>query len=204
MHKSEEKKFYYRKLIGDKIMPATSGIVESITVKEMPSPDDYDNTHRGFIKLNGEDYGVGTFKNGKEGEIFTRAGLITVGAEIEFMYSVNGKYRNIKKSSINILKAGEPNTATPAAKASTKESAGTNSSYTVGVAVGAAINQACTLVAGQGLEPHLGEIEALAQDLYELAERLKSQAAAGDIRVTAEARAATSDALEFLTMEFAD
>ena len=65
-------------------MPAASGIVEVVSVKELAQPDNYLNTHRVSYKIGDDWYSHGSVKNGKPGEVWTKSGTITKGAEIEF------------------------------------------------------------------------------------------------------------------------
>ena len=198
-------------------MPLATGVVEAISVKPLDTPDQYANTHRGSLKIGDDWFSFGTMKNGKAGEIYTKNGLITKGAEIEFMYTVNGTFKNAKKPSVEVLKSGQAQSAntgtTESANAGTESGAvGGKRKYvdnTIGIAVGAAMNQAMVIEAAsmkvEGREyPALDSIETTAMDFYELAERLKAQAAAGDIRVTAQEREEGQKALDILNQEFAD
>lgn len=117
------------------------------------------------------------------------------GDVIEFESGATDKY--LQK--VKIVSSGA---AAPAdGKKPTKRSYQDN---TVGIAVGAAMNQATSIFSGVGQEVDLGIIEALAMDLYEVAERLKAQTAAGDIRVSLEERESAKEALDTLAKEFAD
>jgi len=100
-------------------MPATSGIVKQVFIKEYDSPKSFEfegktitNTHRCSIKMEDDTwYGLGDVNNGVRGEVFVKAGLITAGADIEFMFTQSPckKFNNIKKATICINKAGAPN-----------------------------------------------------------------------------------------------
>jgi len=167
-------------------MPVMKGVVEAISVKELAAPDQYENTHRGNIKIGDDWYSMGAFKNGKAGEIYTKNGLITKGAEIEFMYDVNGTFKNVKKATVTLLKKGQ-------AQSAPQQSSGGNSApakksiyvdNTIGMGVGAAMNQAVHLhgtIQENDNSVDFDFLEKTACQLYRLAEDLKRNAAAGNI-----------------------
>lgn len=167
-------------------MAAMQGVVEAISVKELASPDQYENTHRGNIKIGDDWYSMGSFKNGKAGEIYTKNGLITRGAEIEFMYDVNGDFKNVKKATVSILKKGQeqpaPQQSSGGSSATAKKS--TYVDNTIGMGVGAAMNQAVHLhgpIQENDNSVNYDFLEKTACQLYRLAEDLKRNAAAGNI-----------------------
>ncbi|MDC0529232.1 hypothetical protein OAO19_03075 [Gammaproteobacteria bacterium] len=120
---------------------------------------------------------------------------INVGDTITFNSGATGKYM----SNWRITGAGSGTTST--AEKPAKAGGGYS---TVGVAVGAAMNQAVQLhgVAEHGV--NLGFIEDTAMGMYELAERLKEQASAGDIRQSVEERNKAEEELALLKQPFAD
>jgi len=174
-------------------MPAASGIVQTAFVKEYPEPKSFvyegktiTNTHRQSIKMGDKWYGIGDCNNGKAGEIYTKSGMITEGAEIEFMYDVaksNGKeFYNIKKATVTVLKPGNANSyagSAPSQGSAPKSSGGFNSNI-IGMSVGAAMNQASNLHA-KDKTLDFDAIEKTAIQMYKIAEGLKSRAEAGDI-----------------------
>lgn len=87
-------------------MPAINGNVEAVSIKEMPSEDSYGNTHRASLKLDGEWYSYGTIKkseiNIKTGDSWTQ---LAKGMQVEFMYDLNGDFKNIKKKTFSITDA---------------------------------------------------------------------------------------------------
>ena len=131
-------------------------------------------------------------------DVAQRGGVgINVGDTVTFDSGATGKYL----SRWQITGKGAPAVAGGAAPA--KASGGGYS--TVGVAVGAAMNQAVQLHgAADGMEVNLGFIEDTAMDMYELAERLKEQASAGDIRQSKEEKDKAEAALAALEKPFAD
>lgn len=84
-------------------MPAINGTLEAISIKPMPQPDNYGNTFRASIKVNGEFYSYGSLKkdaiNIKDGSDWIQ---LQKGMGVEFMYQQNGDFRNIKKSSLTV------------------------------------------------------------------------------------------------------
>ena len=78
---------------------------------------------------------------------------------------------------------------------------------TIGMAVGAAMNQAMQLETSSSATLNTGDlsrIESNAQKLFLVAEGLKENATAGDITVGKEEREAGAKAMEILNAEFAD
>ena len=161
-------------------MPAFQGTVEAISVKEMPSPDKFDNTHRASFKIGDDWFSYGSIKNGKPGEIWTKSGMITKGCELELMYDQNGDFKNVKKATVSILKKGASNEQTQGTAGS---AAGTKSSFNsnvVGMSVGAAMNQAAALHA-KDKTLDFDKIEKTAIQMYKIAEGLKAAAEKGSI-----------------------
>jgi len=162
-------------------MPAISSVVEAVSVKEMPAPDKFENTHRASFKIGDDWYSYGTIKRGVAGEIWTKSGMITNGAEIEFMYDQNGDFKNVKKATVTVLKPGNANSApaAPTASGSAPAKGGYNSNI-IGMSVGAAMNQAANLHANDK-KLDFDAIEKTAIQMYKIAEGLKAQVEAGDI-----------------------
>ena len=79
-------------------MPSINAAVEAISVKEMPEVDRYGNTHRANLKIGDDWFSYGAVKkpeiNIKTGDSWTQ---LEKGMEVEFMYDVNGDWKNIKK-----------------------------------------------------------------------------------------------------------
>lgn len=100
-------------------MPHTTGVVEAVSVKEMPSADKFGNTHRANIKVGEDWYSYGTLKkpeiNIKDGDSWKK---LQKGFEVEFMYAQNGDFRNIQKKSFSIT--GEPRQSTAKPQAQSK------------------------------------------------------------------------------------
>ena len=159
-------------------MPAVNAEVEFVSVKELDKPDNYDNTHRASFKIGDDWFSYGTIKRGVAGEIWTKSGMITKGAEIEFMYDQNGDFKNVKKATVTVLKPGAENSPSPASQA--KASKKGTDAYVIGMAVGAAMNQSANLHANDK-KLDFDAIEKTAIQMYKIAEQLKHQADAGDI-----------------------
>lgn len=124
------------------------------------------------------------------------------GDQISFQSGSTGKFLQ------NVKVVGA---AAPAASSGSSTASRSGGGYSqVGVAVGAAMNQAISLEkpTSKALTPDdLDRIASNAQDLYEVAEGLKANTTAGDIRVDAAAKAKAdsenADAMAALDREFA-
>ena len=161
-------------------MPAISAVVEAISVKEMPAPDKFENTHRASFKIGDDWFSYGTIKRGVAGEIWTKSGMITTGAEIEFMYDQNGDFKNVKKATVTVLKPGNAPQASGTPAAGSAPAKGGYNSNIIGMSVGAAMNQAANLHANDK-KLDFDAIEKTAIQMYKIAEGLKAQVEAGDI-----------------------
>lgn len=97
-------------------MPSINAQVEAISIKEMPSPDKYGNSHRANIKVGEDWFSYGALK---KPQINIKSGgdwhELQKGMEVEFMYDVNGDFKNIKKQSFTITNV-ESATSTPTPK----------------------------------------------------------------------------------------
>lgn len=169
-------------------MPQVSGTVEAISTKWDKFSVKLDNGN--WYGTKEEFYKADVAKNGGTG--------INVGDSLSFNSGATGKYM----SGWSVTGKGDA-TARPSDTGPGKRTSGGFSQ--VGVAVGAAMNQATQLHgAADGGEVNLGFIEDTAMNMYELAERLKEQASAGDIRQNKEQREAGEQALKALEADFAD
>jgi len=94
-------------------MPSINNVVQAISIKPLAQPDNYGNTFRAALKIQDEFYSYGTLKkdsiNIKDGSDWIQ---LQKGMEVEFMYDVNGSFKNIKKQSFTILnkEGGVPDT----------------------------------------------------------------------------------------------
>lgn len=123
------------------------------------------------------------------------------GDEVEFESGSTGKY--LQKVKLVSAGSGSSPSSNSGGSAPAKRPYVDN---TIGMAVGAAMNQATTLAAGSGLVPDdirtLEIIEETAQKLFLIAEGLKENVTAGDIMVSKEQREAGEKALEELERPF--
>jgi len=158
-------------------MPGFSGTVEVVSVKEMDKQDQYENTHRASFKMGDDWFSYGSIKRGVQGEIWTKTGMITKGAEIEGMYDQNGDFKNVKKATVTVLKEGSGNTAPTRGSSTSKK--GTDS-YVIGMAIGASMNQAVTLhgPAKKG-EVDFDFLEKTCLQLYNITQPLIADLASG-------------------------
>ena len=84
-------------------MPALSGTIEVVSIKPLNQPDRFGNTFRASLKV-GEDWisWGGVKKEAidvKDGSGWTQ---LAKGMQVEFMYDLNGDFKNIKKASLSI------------------------------------------------------------------------------------------------------
>lgn len=98
-------------------MPSIQSVVEALSIKEMPQPDNYGNTYRANIKFGEDWYSYGAIKkdaiNIKKGDEWVQ---LQKGMEVEFMYDQNGDWKNIKKKTFSILSTDTPKKTEPAKK----------------------------------------------------------------------------------------
>jgi len=158
-------------------MPSFNGTVEAISVKPLPDLDKYENTHRATIMIGEDWYTFGAIKNGIQGQLWTKNGMITKGAVIEGMYDLNGDFRNIRKATISILKEGVPAASVASDKVSAQSSAGTpkgKDAYVIGMAIGASMNQAVSLhgPVGKNKDVDFDFLEKTCLQLYNITQPL--------------------------------
>ena len=167
--------------------------VKKVFVKELQRPDRRGNTHSVSILGVDDEYGdevwysLGTTKQSKFGQIKVKAGTITEGAVIDFEYEQkeNGRFNNITTSTLNIVQQGkDPDAGKGSGSYSGKGYSGKGKSGgkqggfdNVGIAVGAAMNQAVSLVAAGSVD--YDEVATVARELYAIAEEIKAEAANG-------------------------
>lgn len=163
-------------------MPMTSGQVEAVSVKPLASEDQYGNTHRCAFKVGEDWYSAGSTRGGSY--INKNVPELQAGMIVEFMFDINGDFKNVKRPTLSVT-GGSPAVPPPSSVQPSSRSAGNTGGATpavssaVGMGVGMAINNAILLVANGKI--HDSEIEAKACEIYRMAERLKGNAAAGNI-----------------------
>lgn len=103
-------------------MPSTSGIVEAVSIKPLPTPDRFGNEYRASVKVGEDWFSYGSLKkdkiNVKVGDSWKQ---VEKGQEVEFMYTVSGDFKNVTKKSFSIL--GEPKQSTAKPQAAPKSGA---------------------------------------------------------------------------------
>ena len=84
-------------------MPHLNSVIEAIAIKPLPQPDNYGNTFRVGMKFGEDWYSYGTIK---KDQLDVKVGqewfTVTKGMEVEFMYKVNGDFKNVDKKSFTI------------------------------------------------------------------------------------------------------
>ena len=94
-------------------MPSINGTIEALSIKPM-QPDNYGNTFRCSMKIGEDWYSYGTLNkaaiNIKTGDSWTQ---LTKGMGVEFMYDVNGDFKNIKKKTFSITDTSGEVASTP-------------------------------------------------------------------------------------------
>lgn len=96
-------------------MPFKEATIDSVSVKELPQPDKWENTHKRSIKIGEDWYQCGSSKFDKfnvkqDGEWVD----VTKGCKVEFMYKENGNFKNVDMKTLTVVAKGEA----PAPKAS--------------------------------------------------------------------------------------
>jgi len=161
-------------------MPHINGKIEAISIKEMAKPDKYDNKYRDSMKIGEEWFSFGTTKKPeisvKIGETWT---VIQKGMEVEFMYDINGDFKNIKKTTVSITDASG---AVASAPVQQQAPSGTNAvnkgSFVNPAEIGQCLNLAADVLKLDGtalLNPEkvteaiswYKEVRALFNELYE-------------------------------------
>lgn len=88
-------------------MPLAQGKIEAISVKMMPQADQFDNTHRvNFLMGAGEQetwYSLGSSKGGA----YANKDIPELhrGDVVEFMYDINGDFKNVKRATMTLTQA---------------------------------------------------------------------------------------------------
>jgi hypothetical protein len=84
-------------------MPHLNSTIEAIAIKPLPQPDNYGNTFRVGMKFGEDWYSYGTIK---KDQLDVKVGndwvTVTKGMEVEFMYKVNGDFKNVEKKSFTV------------------------------------------------------------------------------------------------------
>ena len=84
-------------------MPHLNSTIEAIAIKPLAQPDNYGNTFRVGMKFGEDWYSYGTIK---KDQLDVKVGqewvTVTKGMEVEFMYKVNGDFKNVDKKSFTI------------------------------------------------------------------------------------------------------
>jgi hypothetical protein len=105
-------------------MPALSGIVKNIYIKNLSEPDRFGNLHRCGFKIGEELVSWGTTKKPeisyKEGENYK---TLQNGMEVEFMYKQNGDYKNISKTTLAVISTEGAQTTAPPPSAPAQQQA---------------------------------------------------------------------------------
>ena len=186
-------------------MPSAQVKVEKVFLKALNQPDQFGNTHRAKLVSGGVWYELGSTKQSTFGQLKTKAGFITEGALVEFMYDQSpssqpggSPFNNVIMNSVRILQPGVAPKATqqqatqqyqqsappPQQQYSQPNQAPQQVQYQSpqreGVQVGAAINQAVALL-GPSNNPDFAKVESTAEALFLIAERIKK----GDAKVGA-------------------
>ena len=84
-------------------MPHLNATIEALAIKPLAQPDNYGNTFRVGLKFGEDWYSYGTIK---KDQLDVKVGndwvTVTKGMEVEFMYKVNGDFKNVEKKSFSI------------------------------------------------------------------------------------------------------
>jgi hypothetical protein len=84
-------------------MPHLNATIEAIAIKPLAQPDNFGNTFRVGLKFGEDWYSYGTIK---KDQLDVKVGndwvTVTKGMEVEFMYKVNGDFKNVEKKSFSV------------------------------------------------------------------------------------------------------
>ena len=84
-------------------MPHLASTIEALAIKPLAQPDNYGNTFRVGMKFGEDWYSYGTIK---KDQLDVKVGndwiTVTKGMEVEFMYKVNGDFKNVEKKSFTV------------------------------------------------------------------------------------------------------
>ena len=116
-------------------MPTMQGTVSGVSVKEMPQPDQFGNTHRLNACLSDVWYSFGSNKGG--GYVNKDVPDLASGDEIEFMFVENGDFKNVKRATVQRSAKG---TGSPPSNKSATPSGSSHSSSPNPAAVGQVLN----------------------------------------------------------------
>jgi hypothetical protein len=128
-------------------MATASGIVEFISIKQMPTEDKYGNKFRASYKIGEDWYSHGTIKQEKIG-IKDGQGWhdLAKGDTIEFMYDQNGDFKNVKKATVSITEKGAgASQNTPQSTPAPTKAAGGGKPFVNAAEVGQCMNLAVQL-----------------------------------------------------------
>ena len=128
-------------------MPSINGQVQAISIKPLNQPDNYGNTFRASVKVQDEFYSYGTLKkdsiNIKNGSDWIE---LQKGMEVEFMYDVNGSFKNVKKQSFSILDATSAQPVQQRSQAPVKQQSSNGGSFVNPAMRGQAMNLAAEVL----------------------------------------------------------
>lgn len=177
-------------------MAFTQGVIEQIFLKKLNQPDPFGNVNRVSIQMqgvNGQEgcwFGAGSTKQVTFGQLKIKAGFLTKGTMVEFMYTekptATGIFYNVDNKTLKILQAGESPKAEYQSQAPAQEQPPQQAPQTRqqapaqqsggkivrnGQATGAAMNQAVSLH-GTRAEIDFNFIEITANHLFEIGARV--------------------------------
>lgn len=122
-------------------MPHLEATIEAVSVKELAEPDRFKNTHRRSIKIGEDWYSCGSGKSDKF-NVKTDNGWEEVGKgdKVEFMYRVNGDFKNVDMKTLTILAKGSPSTPPTEGKKSLPQNKDFVNPAEIGQAMNLAVN----------------------------------------------------------------
>ena len=124
-------------------MPSINGQVQAISIKPLNQPDNYGNTFRASVKVQDEFYSYGNLKKDRL-NIKNVSDWIELqkGMEVEFMYDVNGSFKNVKKQSFSILDATSAQPVQQRSQAPVKQQSSNGGGFVNPAEIGQCLNLA--------------------------------------------------------------
>jgi len=149
------------------------GVVEKVHAKQLDTPDQFGNLYRIGLLIDGVWFGLGSSK--QDNAWAKNTGEIQAGTDISFMFTTSGDFKNIQKTTVNLTTGEKPSGSQAVSAAHTTAPVqARKSDHNIGIAVGAAFNQAALLVSHKAFRADSVEaVKDLAIQLYFAAEEFK-------------------------------
>ena len=149
------------------------GVVQKVHANKLDQPDRYGNLYRIGLLIDDEWFGLGSSNRGNAWAKNT--GEIQEGTDISFMFTASGNFKNIQKTTVSLTTGEKPTGAQAVSAAHTTSAPTRKPNHDIGIAVGAAFNQAALLVSHKAFKAEsVDTVKDLAVQLYFAAEAFKN------------------------------